>query len=387
MKHVFETSQWVDNVWGKIIDKTERNSSLIGARFPYASVDGAYNEEAVDWWTNGFWPGLLWLVYESNYNKELLAIAACIEEKMDKPLIEFTDLHHDVGFMWSLTAVAQYKLTHHSRSAQRALTAASHLAGRFNVRGGFIRAWNAPERVGWAIIDCMMNLSLLYWASEHTGDPRFKHIAMAHADMTLQQFIRKDGSVHHIVCFDPATGVRAGALGGQGYGEDSAWARGTSWAIYGFAISYRYTGEPRYREAAQRTASFFLSQLDGEHAPPWDFRAPEESKHIRDTSAAACAASGLLELARLLPEEEAAVYIFEAIKLLKLLDTSYGLWDDRNEQGMIDKATANYPNKHYVETPIIYGDYFFAEAISKLRDWFGYSMMDQTDRQTHCGYW
>lgn len=152
--------------------------------------------------------------------------------------------------------MAQFKLLGHEDSRRRAMTAASHLAGRFNPAGQFIRAWNQPERVGWAIIDCMMNLPLLYWASEETKDPRFRHIARLHADTTLREFLRLDGSTHHIVCFDPETGERQEALGGQGYDPNSAWSRGTAWAIYGMALSARYTGDQRYIDAAKRSADF-----------------------------------------------------------------------------------------------------------------------------------
>lgn len=361
------TKQWADEIWDKIVHKVSGTSRRIGAGFPYASMNGVYTDEAADWWTNGFWPGLLWLIYQHNGDERLKSIAAACEEKLDEPLHAFIGLHHDVGFLWTPTAVAQYKLLGHETSRRRALTAASHLAGRYNVKGRFIRAWNQKERVGWAIIDCMMNLPLLYWASETTGDPRFRHIAVEHANTTLREFIRQDGSVRHIVQFDPETGERVDAIGGQGYSEDSAWARGTSWAIYGFALSYRYTRDVRYLTAAKRTAAFFLSQLQPDQAPSWDFRAPAQSRSIQDSSAAACTASGLLELARHVPEKEAFFYTGKAMEIVQMLDRHYATWADSDEEGLIRRATANYPKQHFVEVPIIYGDYYFAEAISKLR--------------------
>jgi len=360
-------NQWADDIWEKIVHKVSKTSHRIGVSFPYASVDGVYTDEDADWWTNGFWPGLLWLIYQHNGDERLKSIAAACEEKLDEPMHAYTGLHHDVGFMWTPTAIAQYKLLGNEASKVRALTVASHLAGRYNAKGKFIRAWNQEERVGWAIIDCMMNLPLLYWASETTGDPRFHHIAVEHANTTLREFIRPDGSVRHIVHFSPETGERIGVISGQGYSEDSAWARGTSWAIYGFALSYRYTKDLNYLAAAKQTASFFLSKLQPNQAPSWDFRAPEESKSIHDSSAAACVASGLLELAKHVRAEEALFYEQKAIEILRMLDQNYGAWDDAGEEGLIRRATANYPKKHFVEVPIIYGDYYFAEAISKLR--------------------
>lgn len=362
-----ESRLWLEQTWGKIIGKVENMCESIGADFPYASYHGKYNREQADWWTNGFWPGLLWLVYRETKDERLKEAAALTEARMDLVLNDFFPLHHDVGFMWSLSSVAQFKLLGHEDSRRRAMTAASHLAGRFNPAGQFIRAWNQPERVGWAIIDCMMNLPLLYWASVETKDPRFRHIAKLHADTTLREFLRPDGSTHHIVCFDPETGERQEALGGQGYDPDSAWSRGTAWAIYGMALSARYTGDRRYIDAAKRSAHFFLANLPDDGLPPWDFRAPWEEGMAMDSTASACAASGLLELSLLVPSSESRMYLDAAEKLIRKLDERYTVWNDPHEEAILLFGTANSPRKTHVNVPIIYGDYFFAEAICKLR--------------------
>ncbi|WP_308635327.1 glycoside hydrolase family 88 protein [Paenibacillus silvisoli] len=358
---------WADDIWRRIISKVERMNMLIGASFPYVSYDGKYNREEADWWTNGFWPGLLWLVYRETRDDSLMETASTIEAMMDPVLTDFYPLHHDVGFMWNLSSVARYKLMGDEVSKRRAMTAASHLAGRFNLKGQFIRAWNQPERVGWAIIDCMMNLPLLHWASEQSGDPRFRHIAVAHADTALREFIRPDGSAHHIVCFDPETGERVEALGGQGYSPDSAWARGTAWALYGMALSARYSRDYRYIDAAQRSAQFFLAHVPEDGLPPWDFLAPWEEGMAMDSSAAACAASGLLELSLLLPESESDYYRQSAENLLRRLNDRYTAWDNTAEEAILTMGTANRPKMTHVNVPMIYGDYFFAEAIGKLR--------------------
>lgn len=357
---------WTQDVWGKIVSKVERTSKRIGDSFPYASVNGTYNSETNDWWTNGFWPGLLWLIYKENEHADFRDIAVSVENQMDETLLGYEKLHHDVGFMWSLTSVAQYKLLGTEASKIRGLMAASHLAGRFNLKGQFIRAWNGENQQGWAIIDCLLNLPLLYWASETTKDPRFRHIAVAHTDTVLREFIRPDGSSHHIVCFDPETGERIEVRGGQGYSPDSAWARGTSWALYGMALGYRYTGHQRYLDAAKRVAHFYIANMPADAAPYWDFRAPVEPETAFDTSAAACAASGLLEISRAVPENEAHIYIDAAKRILLLLTEQYASWGD-DEEGILTMATANFPKRAYVNVPIIYGDYYYAEAIAKLR--------------------
>ncbi len=275
-----EQINWVNDAWEKVHEKVTRTSSRIGARFPHASVDGTYVLEAPHWWTAGFWPGLLWLLYRDSESKDdrYKDIAEACEQQLDEVLAGYDRLDHDIGFMWSLTSVARYKLLGEEQSRRRALLAASVLSGRFNIKGNYIRAWNpwseGDRNEGWAIIDCMMNLPLLYWASETTGDPRFKHLAMAHADTVLNYFIRTDGSVNHIVIFDPQTGEFESVNGGQGFAPNSAWSRGASWAIYGMALSYRYTGEARYLEAAKRVAHFFLANLPEDSVPHWDFRLP-----------------------------------------------------------------------------------------------------------------
>lgn len=245
------TESWIQDAWDKAAAKVTSASARIGAQFPHGSHEGRFQFMPPHYWTAGFWPGLLWLVYQDQVQKdeESRQLAESREEKLDTVLQEYERLDHDIGFMWTLTSVANWQITQNEASRHRAMIAASHLMARFNVKGQFIRAWNQPERVGWAIIDCMMNLPLLYWASKQSGDPRFRHIATAHADTVVKHFIRDDGSAYHIVCFDPETGERVSARGGQGYAEKSAWARGVAWAIYGSVLSYRHTGRTGFLEA------------------------------------------------------------------------------------------------------------------------------------------
>ncbi|HTG68072.1 MAG TPA: glycoside hydrolase family 88 protein [Candidatus Udaeobacter sp.] len=368
-----EQINWVNDAWEKVHEKVTRTSSRIGARFPHASVDGTYVLEAPHWWTAGFWPGLLWLLYRDSESMDdrYKDIAEACEQQLDEVLAGYDRLDHDIGFMWSLTSVARYKLLGEEQSRRRALLAASVLSGRFNIKGNYIRAWNpwseGDRNEGWAIIDCMMNLPLLYWASETTGDPRFKHLAMAHADTVLNYFIRTDGSVNHIVIFDPQTGEFESVNGGQGFAPNSAWSRGASWAIYGMALSYRYTGEARYLEAAKRVAHFFLANLPEDSVPHWDFRLPPGVERFRDTSAGACAACGLLEIARAVPEEESELYQSAGERILRSIYENYGAWDNQAEEGLILHGTSHYPERRNIDVPLIYGDYFFVEGLARLR--------------------
>jgi unsaturated chondroitin disaccharide hydrolase len=357
----------VDDAWSCAVAKLRVTSRRIGATFPHATgPDGRYDAAAPSWWTAGFWPGMMWLAYRDTTDDGFRVIAEACEDALDATVREFDELYHDVGFMWSLTAVARYKLIGAEESRRRGLIAASLLAARFNLRGRFLRAWN-EDKVGWAIVDSMMNLPLLYWAAEITGDPRFRYFALAHADTTLQHFVRADGSCRHIVCFDPATGEVVGTKAGQGSAPDSAWARGTAWALYGFALSYRSTQEPRYLEAAQRIADFFVSHLPADSVPYWDFRVPITPETPRDTSAAACAASGLLELARLAPSPAGARYRAAAMRVITALLNKYAVWDAVPE-GLLRQGAGNVPEGRNISVSLIYGDYFFLEALAKLRE-------------------
>lgn len=357
---------WINEAAEYALNKLSRTRSRIGATFPNASYDGKYDARDPDCWTNGFWPGILWLAYRATGDEEYRRIAEDCEQQLDGPLQEYEKLHHDNGFLWSLSAVADYKITGNPLSRRRGLIAASHLASRFNLKGRFIRAWLYEGSEGLAIIDCMMNLGLLYWASEELGDPRYRHMAAAHSEMALKEFIREDGSVHHIVRFDPEQGHRIEALGGQGYSPDSAWSRGSAWAIYGFAIGYRYTRDIRFMRAAQAAADYFIEQLPEDLVPPWDFRAPAEQIWAKDSTAAACAASGMLEMAFLLEGEESEHYRKTGAAITESLFRHY-VSSNPEEEALITRGTGSFPHNGEVETPIIYGDYYFLEALMKLQ--------------------
>ena len=303
------------------------------------------------WWTGGFWPGLMWQLWAASKDEALLT----------EQFRRFEKLNHDVGFMYLLSCGAHWKLLGDEQARVDALHAANLLLGRFNPKG-FIRAWNEPERVGFAIIDCMMNLSLLFWASDMTGDPRFAHAARIHADTTLDHFLRPDGSVCHIVEFDPDTGARVREHAGQGYALGTAWSRGQAWGVYGFALAYENTGDARYLAAAERIARFFIAHIRPDGLTDCDFMQPAAPRRV-DNIAGACAASGLIELHRITGERD---YLAAAEALLDgLIDLSCD-WSDQT-CGLLTQCTASYHDDAAgVHTNIVYGDYFFIEALAKL---------------------
>jgi len=355
-------------IWDRLQAKVKRMIVQLQNKTPHATTNGIYDDIRNDWWTSGFWPGILWICHditgEAVYKEEAIDWDVVLE----KCFVGESRLHHDVGFQFLLTAVMKYKITGDLDAKRRGLQAANFLAGRFNLAGHFIRAQN-DDKIGQAIIDTAMNLSILYWASNESNDPRFSHIAQAHANTIRTHFIREDGSVRHIVRFNPFTGEFDQAIGGQGYDAHSSWSRGQAWAIYGLANLYRFTGEQENLEACRKVADYFISAISEDWVSVWDFRVPNADTEPKDTSATAIAASGLLELVSHLPEEEGQPYKIAALKMLEALTVSYAEWDDLSYEGILRSGTGNKPAMKDVDVSLIYGDYFYVEALAKLKGW------------------
>lgn len=368
---------WVESVIQKFTTKLDWVSEKSKYKIPYMSINGTHDDRAAEnpsgadadgicWWTNGFWGGLMWLMHHETGIGKYAEIANISEGYLDRGFQEFYGLHHDVGFMWLPTSVANYRVTKNPESRKRALHAANLLAGRFNLAGRFIRAWNdldEGDTRGWAIIDCMFNIPLLYWATEETGDPRYKQIAMAHADTAMTAFVRPDGSVNHIVEFDPFNGGVVRTHGGQGYGEGSSWTRGQTWALYGYMMSYIHTGKDEYLQTAKRVAHYFMANIPDSGIIPVDFRQPAEPV-LEDDTAAAIAACGLIEIAKAVAEAERGMYLNAALKLLQALEPRCD-WTEENDSIVLLGSEAYFRNRHH--HPIIYGDYYFLEALLKLK--------------------
>lgn len=371
------TLAWATETADRFEHKLRAVSERSAEKIPARAVGGVHDNKAdggdyaVDnglrWWTNGFWAGMLWQAFHATGNERYCRIARFTEEKLDECFQSYLGLHHDVGFMWLPSAVADYRLTGDENSRRRGLHAANLLAGRFNP-AGYIRAWNDipgsdADTRGWAIIDCMLNIPLLYWASEETGDPRFAQIAKTHADTVARNFVRADGSVRHIVEFDPETGAFARDYGGQGYAQGSSWTRGQTWGLYGFVMSYKHTKEVRYLAMAQKIAEYFMDHIPNDGRIPVDFCQPEEPSYYDDI-AAAVAACGLIELAKLLPERQQE-YLAPALKLLRVLEQTAD-WDE-NRDGYLQNCSADYHGKEH-NANFTYGDYYFYEALLKLTE-------------------
>ena len=360
-----KVAQWAEQQLEKLKQKMPYAvQKAQGSTFlPYTVRDGEWAPAAFDgicWWTNGFWPAMMVRMYEVTGQAIYLAEARRAETMLDGAFTDFEHLHHDVGFMWRISSGFDFELTGDTNNRRRVLLAAQLLAGRYNPNG-FIRAWN-DDRVGWAIIDCMMNLSLLYWASEQANDPRYRLIATRHADTALAHFVREDGTCEHIVIFDPETGAVMDKPAGQGYAPGTAWSRGMAWAIYGFAISYHHTGNPAYLEAARRVADTFIHNVKVDWLPPCDFSAPAEPV-IKDDCAAGIAACGMLSIAEALGEPGAA-YLDAAVRLLMAMEEAHADWSAASPAILTHCTGSYHANDHHIA--MVYGDYFFVEGVIRL---------------------
>ena len=362
----FPDKAWLEEVAAKL--HTKMSYAVGKARevdyIPYSTENGQWKPIHIHWWTNGFWPATKWQMYLATKDELYRDEAIRAEKMLDVNLEDFEGLSHDVGFMWLIQSGVRYALEGNKDSYARTMKAAQHLACRYNPNG-FIRAWNGEGRQGWAIVDCMMNLPLLYWASEVSGDPRFRLIAMKHADTAMDVFVRPDGSCNHIIIFDAETGEVLDNPGGQGYESGSSWSRGQAWALYGFTLSYLHTGRQVYLDTAKRVANYFISQITDDYIPRCDFRQPAEPV-LKDNTAGAVAAAGLLVLSRQLPELEAVTYYDVAVKMLRAMEREDINWE-LNDPALLQRCTAAYhdiPGRHITMN---YADYFFVEAIHMLR--------------------
>lgn len=371
--------KWIEDTIGKIREKIEWVSEKNRDRIPYTTDEnGNYDdrsdetknwniENGLNWWTNGFWGGIMWLLYQDTKDERYIAIARTCEKKLERTLSDFYGLHHDVGFMFAPTAVADYQITGNAEAKRIALHAANLLAGRFNPQGNYIRAWNdatsQEDTRGWAIIDCMFNISLLYWASRETNDPRYRQIAMRHADSVMEHFIRKDGSSIHIGAFDPETGAFVKSHRGQGFDEGSAWTRGQGWALYGFVNSYTNTGKEEYLDTAKKVAHYCIANIPESGIIPIDFRQPAEPA-LEDSCGACVIAGGLIELAKYVEGTEKQIYLRPAVKLLKTITDTRVEWS-RNCDAIVQNCSASYHDGGHHIT-MVYADYFYIEAIYKL---------------------
>ncbi|MGV1952623.1 glycoside hydrolase family 88 protein [Agrobacterium vitis] len=348
----------------------------------HSSVGNRYPAVANDQWTAGFWPGEIWLAYEHSGDK-VFRYAAQIQVQSFLHRIEnriATD-HHDMGFLYSPSCIAAWKLVGDEDGRKAALLAADQLIERYQPIGQFIQAWGAkgnPNEYRY-IIDCLLNLPLLYWATGETGDEKHREIALSHARTTLAHSVREDCSTYHTFYMDPVTGGPVRGVTKQGYSDDSFWARGQAWGIAGMALSYRYERIAEYRDAFERLLGFYLQRLPDDLVPVWDLIFSAEDGEPRDSSSASIVACGLLEMADLVEEADAARYRDLARRMMKSLADHYAVKDPSVSNGLVMHGTYSKKTPHNtcrgegVDECVSWGDYYYMEALTRLsRNWSSY---------------
>lgn len=321
-----------------------------------------------DDWTSGFFPGALWLVYDYNRAPQWRAAAETQTAKLES--IRHWAGDHDTGFMIGCSFGQGYRLTGNPAYHQVLLDGAQALSTRYKAGAGIIRSWDFGKWRCPVIIDNMMNLELLLWASREGGPARLREIAVSHANKTLANHFRPDGSSFHLVDYDPETGAILGKQTVQGYADPSAWARGQAWGLYGFTVLYRETRDPAYLTLARRIADFIRTHpnLPADKIPYWDFNAPDIPGALRDSSAGAIMASALLELCEFVGAEEAAAYEALATEQLRSLSSpAYRAKLGENQGFLLKHGVGHIPGKHEIDVALIYGDYYFLEGLLRLK--------------------
>ncbi|MDO4702496.1 glycoside hydrolase family 88 protein [Tannerella sp.] len=322
-----------------------------------------------DDWTSGFFPGTLFYLYDLTGNEEWKEAGIKYTEDLDS--VKYLTWHHDVGFMINCSFGNALRVTGNDAYKEVLVKAAQSLATRFRPAAGVIQSWDEDRgwqgRRGWmcpVIIDNMMNLELLFKATELSGDSTYHNIAVSHADVTMNNHFRADGSCYHVVDYDKKQGGVRGKYTAQGYADESSWARGQAWAIYGYAICYRYTKDPRYLDMADRIYRFIFQHknLPEDYIPYWDYDAPRIPNEPRDASAAAITASALYELASFGKTE----YRETADKIIRSLSSdSYQAIVGTNGNFLLMHSVGSIPHDNEIDVPLNYADYYFLEALTR----------------------
>lgn len=331
-----------------------------------AGPEGRWKTVSIYDWTSGFFPGILWYMSELTHDTAMTRAA----ERWTTGLtpIRFYAGSHDIGFMIYCSFGNGYRLTGSAAYKQTILQTAHTLTTRFNPVVGCIKSWDGQRWQYPVIIDNMMNLELLFWASKNGGAQHLYDVAVTHAETTMRNHFRSDGSTCHVVSYDTLSGNVLSKGTAQGYADSSCWARGQAWAIYGFTMTYRFTRDKRFLATAEHAADYFIGHLPADHVPYWDFNAPKIPNEPRDASAGAIAASALLELsgyATTIAGKEK--YVNAAVSILSSLSSEAYLNTSTSGRGFLNHAVGHRPAGSEIDVSLIYGDYYFLEALVRYK--------------------
>ncbi|HOZ84495.1 MAG TPA: glycoside hydrolase family 88 protein [Niabella sp.] len=360
-------------------------------KYPRTSnPDGSVKYVSIRDWTGGFWPGSLWYLYDltkkTNWKEDAIKWTESLESN------QYNTIHHDIGFMMYCSYGNALRNVKNEKYKDVLVQSAKSLIKRYDPRVGSIKSWNAKE--SWdghtwyypVIIDNMMNLELLFYASKVTGDPVYRNIAIKHAETTMKNHLRPDYSSYHVVDYDTATGKVLHQQTNQGFSDNSQWARGQGWGIYGFTVMYRETKDNRFLITAQKMADYYINHpnMPADKIPYWDFNAGQPgyvpdwkydaskfSYVPRDASAASLIASALLELNKYLPDGK-KYYRFAVESLNSLCTPAYLAAPGTNSNFILKHSTGSIPHNTEVDVPLMYADYYFLEALLRYKNMLNY---------------
>lgn len=367
-----ELSEELHTARKQVLTLLRRNMVDIGDRFPGETcVNGYYPLTENVEWTTSFWTGQMWLAWEMSGDATFREAAERQVRSFGLRIASRHDTNtHDLGFLYTLSCVAAWRLTGNRDARGFSLQAAEALLERFHEKAHIIQAWgdlSDPEQAGRMIIDCNMNLPLLYWASEQTGDQRFANAAKAHVQQAARYLIRDDASSFHTYYMDVNTGEALYGNTQQGYADDSCWSRGQAWGIYGFLLSYLYTGDQAMVSLSKKLANYFLNRLPEDSVCHWDL-ALVNTDALRDSSSAAIAVCGLLELVKQLPvtDPDRAHYQQWAMNIMSSLTRHYLSGEQDPTNGLLQHSVYHLSSNKGVDECASWGDYFYVEALVRF---------------------
>jgi len=357
------------------LHKIENNMGELKDSFPFVTVNGKWElckEEDWDlnifsngYWCNGFWIGILWLAYKvtknDKFKRKAYELCKLIESRKK------SNKTHDLGFLFYPSFCVGYVITKDEYLKSVALTAADSLLSRFNDKIDVITAFGDPKESGRTGIDTMMNLPLLWWAYEKTGKQEYYDTACKHATTTMQHIVRENGSTYHGIEFDPMSGQIKKKYTSQGYSAESCWSRGQAWGIYGFVIAYKYTKRKEFLRTAEKLADYYIANCPSDYVPYWDFNDTEIPNALKDSSAAAITASGLVDLSNVEQDKtKAEKYKQMAYSIMESLSRNYLSVGLDSQAGILLHGCFHKPNNIAIDNSLIFGDYYYMEGLIKL---------------------